>query len=118
MSPHGQALIDYIKSDFDIGVYWDTLNKNGITKERLLSYDRPIHSEPNFRSQHKEGLLRDLGNYMRTLKVCKTGIVNNSIEIYAVCLYENWLLPSRRKFLGNLGKHILLCSLEIISDLA
>lgn len=64
-----QALIDYINSDFDIGVYWKTLNDNGITKERLLSYDRAIHSEPNFRRDQKEGLLRDLGHYMRTLKV-------------------------------------------------
>ncbi|KAG8075969.1 hypothetical protein GUJ93_ZPchr0006g42774 [Zizania palustris] len=68
-----QALLDYITSDFDIGVYWDTLNKNGITKERLLSYDRPIHSEPNFRSEQKEGLLRDLGNYMRSLKAVHSG---------------------------------------------
>lgn len=72
----GQALIDYINSDFDISVYWDTLNKNGITKERLLSYDRAIHSEPNFRSEQKEGMLRDLRNYMRSLKVCKTANVD------------------------------------------
>uniref|UniRef100_A0A0D3GH18 J domain-containing protein n=1 Tax=Oryza barthii TaxID=65489 RepID=A0A0D3GH18_9ORYZ len=68
-----QALLDYIKSDFDIGVYWDTLKKDGITKERLLSYDRPIHSEPNFRSEQKDGLLRDLGNYMRSLKAVHSG---------------------------------------------
>lgn len=67
--PYFQALMDYIKSDFDIGVYWNTLNENGITKERLLSYDRAIHNEPNFRRDQKDGLLRDLGNYMRTLKV-------------------------------------------------
>ncbi|WOL20723.1 alpha-glucan water dikinase, chloroplastic isoform X1 [Canna indica] len=68
-----QALIDYIKSDFDISVYWETLNKNGITKERLLTYDRAIHSEPRFRGDQKEGLLRDLGNYMRTLKAVHSG---------------------------------------------
>ncbi|XP_057416065.1 alpha-glucan water dikinase, chloroplastic isoform X2 [Lotus japonicus] len=68
-----QALIDYINNDFDIGVYWKTLNDNGITKERLLSYDRAIHSEPNFRRDQKEGLLRDLGNYMRTLKAVHSG---------------------------------------------
>ncbi|XP_019166630.1 PREDICTED: alpha-glucan water dikinase, chloroplastic-like [Ipomoea nil] len=68
-----QALIDYIKSDFDISVYWQTLNSNGITKERLLSYDRAIHSEPNFRSDQRESLLRDLGNYMRTLKAVHSG---------------------------------------------
>ncbi|XP_010553614.1 PREDICTED: alpha-glucan water dikinase, chloroplastic [Tarenaya hassleriana] len=68
-----QALIDYIKSDFDISVYWKTLNDNGITKERLLSYDRAIHSEPDFKRDQKEGLLRDLGHYMRTLKAVHSG---------------------------------------------
>ncbi|MCL7029689.1 hypothetical protein MKW94_003641, partial [Papaver nudicaule] len=67
------ALIDYIKSDFDMSVYWKTLNSNGITKERLLSYDRGIHSEPNLRRDQKDGLLRDLGNYMRTLKAVHSG---------------------------------------------
>ncbi|XP_044491919.1 alpha-glucan water dikinase, chloroplastic isoform X2 [Mangifera indica] len=68
-----QALMDYIKSDMDINVYWKTLNENGITKERLLSYDRAIHSEPNFRRDQRDGLLRDLGNYMRTLKAVHSG---------------------------------------------
>ncbi|KAK9021676.1 hypothetical protein V6N11_011655 [Hibiscus sabdariffa] len=68
-----QALMDYIKSDFDISVYWKTLNENGITKERLLSYDRAIHSEPSFTRDQKDGLLRDLGDYMRTLKAVHSG---------------------------------------------
>ncbi|XP_043699404.1 alpha-glucan water dikinase, chloroplastic-like isoform X2 [Telopea speciosissima] len=68
-----QALINYIKSDLDISSYWKTLNSNGITKERLLSYDRAIHSEPNFRRDQKDGLLLDLQNYMRTLKAVHSG---------------------------------------------
>ncbi|KAL4574024.1 hypothetical protein LXL04_020846 [Taraxacum kok-saghyz] len=68
-----QALIDYIKSDFDINVYWNTLNTNGITKERLLSYDRAIRNEPKFRRDQKDSLLRDLGSYMRTLKAVHSG---------------------------------------------
>lgn len=75
-----QALIDYIKSDFDMSVYWKTLNDNGITKERLLSYDRAIHNEPNLRRDQKDGLLRDLGNYMRTLKV--------SMKTHIACLVD------------------------------
>lgn len=71
-----QALIDHIESDFDMGVYWKSLNDNGITKERLLSYDRGIHSEPSFRRNQRDGLLRDLRNYMRTLKV---GFINLSL---------------------------------------
>ncbi|XP_071707709.1 alpha-glucan water dikinase, chloroplastic-like [Rutidosis leptorrhynchoides] len=68
-----QALMDYIKSDLDISVYWETLNTNGITKERLLSYDRAIHNEPNFSRDQKEGLLRDLGSYLKTLKAVHSG---------------------------------------------
>ncbi|KAL5552841.1 hypothetical protein UlMin_040242 [Ulmus minor] len=68
-----QALIEYIKNDFDTSFYWKTLNENGITKERLLSYDRAIHSEPNFRRDQRDGLLRDLGNYLRTLKAVHSG---------------------------------------------
>ncbi|KAL6569107.1 hypothetical protein OROHE_003388 [Orobanche hederae] len=79
-----QALIDYIKNDFDISVYWKTLNENGITKERLLSYDRAIYSEPNFRHDQKEGLLRDLGNYMRTLKAVHSGADLESAA--AICM--------------------------------
>lgn len=76
--------MDYINSDFDIGVYWKTLNENGITKERLLSYDRAIHSEPNFRNDQKDGLLRDLGNYMRTLKVGFLIISTLSFAFYSL----------------------------------
>ncbi|KAJ3692532.1 hypothetical protein LUZ60_012882 [Juncus effusus] len=68
-----QALLDYIKSDMDVNVYWETLKNNGITKERLLSYDRAIHSEPNFRRDQKDGLIRDLSNYLRTLKAVHSG---------------------------------------------
>ncbi|KVH97811.1 ATP-grasp fold, subdomain 1, partial [Cynara cardunculus var. scolymus] len=68
-----QALINYIKSDLDISEYWNTLTTNGITKERLLSYDRAIRNEPNFTRDQKEGLLRDLGSYMRTLKAVHSG---------------------------------------------
>eukprot|EP00252_Welwitschia_mirabilis_P003710 TRINITY_DN1376_c0_g2_i2.p1 TRINITY_DN1376_c0_g2~~TRINITY_DN1376_c0_g2_i2.p1 ORF type:complete len:1219 (-),score=310.92 TRINITY_DN1376_c0_g2_i2:176-3832(-) len=68
-----QALLDYVKSDFNIDVYWNTLNSNGVTKERLASYDRKIVSEPNFRRDQKEGLIRDLTAYIRTLKAVHSG---------------------------------------------
>ncbi|XP_057856016.1 alpha-glucan water dikinase, chloroplastic isoform X2 [Cryptomeria japonica] len=68
-----QALLDYIKNDFDIKFYWNTLNSNGVTKERLASYDRQICSEPHFRRDQKEGLIRDLTAYMRTLKAVHSG---------------------------------------------
>jgi hypothetical protein len=66
---HTQALLEHIKSGFNMDVYWKTLNDNGVTKERMRSYDRPIVSEPKLRADQKDGLIRDLTNYLRTLKV-------------------------------------------------
>ncbi|KAH7423050.1 hypothetical protein KP509_12G037200 [Ceratopteris richardii] len=68
-----QALLDYISNDLDIEAYWKTLNANGVTKERLKSYDRPIVSEPKFRPDQKEGLTRDLTAYLKTLKAVHSG---------------------------------------------
>ena len=60
------------------------MNDNGITKERLLSYDRAIHNEPNFRRDQKEGLLRDLGNYLRTLKVVLKYFYGHNFVLYPI----------------------------------
>ncbi|OVA15252.1 Pyruvate phosphate dikinase [Macleaya cordata] len=68
-----QALLDYVRSDFKIDIYWNTLKANGITKDRLRSYDRPIVSEPHFRVDTKGGLIRDLTSYLKTLKAVHSG---------------------------------------------
>ncbi|XP_038973622.1 alpha-glucan water dikinase 2 [Phoenix dactylifera] len=68
-----QALLDYAKSNFDINVYWRTLNSNGLTKRILASYDRPIVSEPQFPAEAKEGLIHDLAAYLKTLKAVHSG---------------------------------------------
>lgn len=68
-----QALLDYLHADLDMSAYWARLNAEGVTKERLASYDRPIVSEPNLKLEQKEGLIRDLGNYLKTLKAVHSG---------------------------------------------
>lgn len=105
--------MDYIKSDFDISIYWKTLSDNGITKERLLSYDRAIHSEPNFRPDQKDGLLRDLGHYMRTLKVRDFGHIcmayltlvftadSNNYLFVCVCVIQGEYMQRRLNMLAN-----------------
>ncbi|CAI0405840.1 unnamed protein product [Linum tenue] len=68
-----EALLNYVTSGFRTDVYWQTLNANGLTKEKLASYDRPITSEPRFRSDAKDGLIRDLTMYLKTLKAVHSG---------------------------------------------
>ncbi|TXG52640.1 hypothetical protein EZV62_021809 [Acer yangbiense] len=68
-----EALLNYVKCGFKIDAYWHTLNTNGLTKQKLASYDRPIVSEPHFRTDAKEGLTCDLAMYLKTLKAVHSG---------------------------------------------
>ncbi|KAF7817051.1 alpha-glucan water dikinase 2 isoform X1 [Senna tora] len=69
-----EALINYVRSGFRINAYWESLNANGLTREKLASYDRPIVSEPHFKADLRDGLIRDLTAYLKTLKAVHAGI--------------------------------------------
>jgi alpha-glucan,water dikinase len=43
------------------------VQESNITRERLLSFDRAIRSEPSFKEEQCEGLLKDLEAYLVTL---------------------------------------------------
>eukprot|EP00930_Biecheleria_cincta_P034548 TRINITY_DN23868_c0_g1_i1.p1 TRINITY_DN23868_c0_g1~~TRINITY_DN23868_c0_g1_i1.p1 ORF type:complete len:1400 (+),score=215.37 TRINITY_DN23868_c0_g1_i1:240-4439(+) len=73
-----EALIEYIEAGLDISIYWAHLAKYRISKSRLASYDRKICSEPCFRQQQCGGLLRDLREYLKTLKAVHSGDDLNS----------------------------------------
>ncbi|KAA8528379.1 hypothetical protein F0562_035734 [Nyssa sinensis] len=76
-----EALLNYVRCGFKIDVYWQTLNAKGLTKDVLASYDRPIVSAPHFRTDTKEGLIRDLTSYLKTLKAVHSGIdLESAIE--------------------------------------
>ncbi|KAK2659965.1 hypothetical protein Ddye_006498 [Dipteronia dyeriana] len=68
-----EALLNYVKCGFKIDAYWHTLNTNGFTKKKLASYDRPIVSEPHFRTNAKDGLTCDLAMYLKTSKAVHSG---------------------------------------------
>ncbi|KAL8154797.1 hypothetical protein AgCh_000234 [Apium graveolens] len=68
-----EALLNYVRCGFRIDVYWKTLTERGLTKSVLASYDRPILSEPKFSPDTREGLIRDLTSYLKTLKAVHSG---------------------------------------------
>merc|ERR1719327_1546862 len=68
-----EALLAYIDAGLDIDAYWARLARDNITRERLASYDRKISSEPRFRPEQCRGLVRDLKEYLRTLKAVHSG---------------------------------------------
>jgi alpha-glucan,water dikinase len=47
-----------------MGKYWHVLNSNGVTKERLASYERKITCEPWM----KKEAIGDFENYLQILK--------------------------------------------------
>ncbi len=75
-----QALIEYLKSNGNMNVYWKVLNSNGITRERLAKFERRITYEP----YHKPELIPSLENFLFTLKAVHSsddiGIMFNSAK--------------------------------------
>jgi len=58
-----QALLAYLRSH-DMSQYWKILNSNGVSRERLASYERKITEEPAFRPD----CIGDFENYLQILK--------------------------------------------------
>lgn len=63
-----QAYLSFLHSNGDQRAFDDELARHGVDRARLASYERPIVSAPDFAPQLKEGLLRDFGAYLLTLK--------------------------------------------------
>ncbi|XP_027354124.1 alpha-glucan water dikinase 2 isoform X2 [Abrus precatorius] len=77
-----EALLNYVRCGFRVDVYWKTLNANGLTREKLASYDHPIVSEPHFRTDMRDSLIHDLTAYLKILKAVYTGVdLEHAIDI-------------------------------------
>jgi alpha-glucan,water dikinase len=68
-----EALLAYMAAGLDVKAYWARLDADGVTKERLLSFERAIRSEPRFERDQVAGLTKDLTEYLRTLKAVHSG---------------------------------------------
>lgn len=68
-----EAYLAFLESDGDLGVFYETLEAGGITRERLASYERKIVTDPIFFGDNKDALIRDFENYRRILKSVHAG---------------------------------------------
>lgn len=78
-----QAYLNFLRSDGNLGAYWHTLSEGGVTKERLESFERPVRSEPIWRPNIKDNLIRDFENYLKILKSVHSGA--DLAESYDAC---------------------------------
>ena len=60
-----QAVINFLKAKGDLSVYWKTLNDNGITREKLQSYETKILNDPWYNPNINVG---DFEKYLQILK--------------------------------------------------
>jgi alpha-glucan,water dikinase len=68
-----QAYIEFLNSNGNQDRFYEVLRKNGVTRERLESFERPIRSSPQFFGHLKDGLLDDFWNFLKILKASHSG---------------------------------------------
>lgn len=73
------ALIAFWNANGDMGAYWHVINSNGLSRERLASYEQPITAEPDHPGHLKGTMLHELGRYGHLLRQVHLGTDLNSI---------------------------------------
>lgn len=68
-----QAYINFLKSNGNLDVFHETLEAEGVTRERLKSFERPIVSFPDFVPHLKDGLIHDFSHFLKLLKSIHSG---------------------------------------------
>ncbi len=68
-----EAYLEFLGSNGDPGVFYNRLERAGVTKERLESYERPIVSAPDFIPHLKDALIHDFGQFLKILKSVHAG---------------------------------------------
>jgi alpha-glucan, water dikinase len=68
-----QAYIEFLNANGNQDRFYQVLRDNGVTRERLESFERPIRSSPQFFGHLKDGLLHDFWNFLRILKASHSG---------------------------------------------
>jgi alpha-glucan,water dikinase len=63
-----EAYLEFLKSDGDVNMFYNTLEQGGVTRKRLESFDRPIVTDPDFAPHIKDGLIHDFENFLNLLK--------------------------------------------------
>jgi alpha-glucan, water dikinase len=68
-----EAYLAFLRRDGDLEVFYNTLNEEGISRERLQSYERPIRSKPDFVPNLKNALIADFEHFLGILKEVHSG---------------------------------------------
>jgi alpha-glucan,water dikinase len=68
-----EAYLAFLSSNGDRGTFYSTLEKGGVTRQRLQTFERPIRSDPDFVPHLKDALTHDFRNFLKILKASHSG---------------------------------------------
>lgn len=58
----------FLHGDGDVDAFYQTLESQGVTRQRLESFERPITATPDFYPDKKDAMIRDFEHFLETLK--------------------------------------------------
>lgn len=68
-----EAYLGFLKSNGGLDEFYRILERGGVTRARLQSYERPINSHPDFVFHLKEALIPDFEHFLGILKAVHSG---------------------------------------------
>eukprot|EP00741_Cyanophora_paradoxa_P017205 tig00000202_g16617.t1 len=71
--PICEAYLVFLRTNGNLGEFYGYLEKNGVSKERMASYERAIRTPPEFFGDKKDNLIREFEEYLRVLKSVHSG---------------------------------------------
>jgi alpha-glucan,water dikinase len=63
-----EAYLEFLRTSGDQAAFCRVLEAGGISRERLLSFERPIRSHPDFVPHLRDALLHDFGDFLGVLR--------------------------------------------------
>ncbi len=63
-----EAYLEFLRSNGDLNRFYERLAEQGVSKERLENYERPITSHPDFVPDLKDVLIQDFEHFLGILK--------------------------------------------------
>ncbi|HTL16480.1 MAG TPA: PEP/pyruvate-binding domain-containing protein, partial [Patescibacteria group bacterium] len=96
-----EAYLEFLRSNGNLERFHQTLEKAGITRERLRSFERPIRTEPDFVGHLKDPLIHDFQNFLKILNA-----VHSSTDLEtAINTAKDRLDPDSQGLLWHIWNH-------------
>ncbi|HYB21924.1 MAG TPA: PEP/pyruvate-binding domain-containing protein, partial [Thermodesulfobacteriota bacterium] len=96
-----EAYLEFLRSNGNLGRFYQKLQEVGITRKRLESFERPVRTLPDFIPSLKDALIRDFGHFLKTLKLVHGGAdLETAIETA-----RNFVAPDLQDLLSFVWHH-------------